>query len=95
MCQNSNLNRLINSNCKPAQECIKYSQDNFEYYQQRYSLTYFKNPFERQPQLIALENCHCETDKYLSVKMAELLVENVRIKQKFDRPKENIQFVFP
>jgi hypothetical protein len=27
--------------------------------------------------------------------MPELLVGNVRIKQKFDRPKENIQFLFP
>jgi hypothetical protein len=27
--------------------------------------------------------------------MPELLVENRRIKQKFDKPKEHIQFLFP
>jgi hypothetical protein len=77
------------------EDCIKYTQDNFENYQQRYGFTDFKSLFGRQPQLIDLQNCFCETDKYLRVKMPELLVGNVRIKQKFDRPKQNIQFLFP
>ena len=77
------------------EDCIKYTHDNFEKYQQRYGFTDFKNLFGRQPQLIDLQNCFCETDKYLRVKMPELLVGNVRIKQKFDRPKEIIQFLFP
>src|SRR4028119_138312 len=77
------------------EDCIKYTQDNFDDYQQRYGYTDFKNLFGRQPQLIDLQNCFCETDKYLRVKMPELLVGNVRIKQKFDKPKENIKFLFP
>ncbi|HEX8677841.1 MAG TPA: nucleotide kinase domain-containing protein, partial [Segetibacter sp.] len=77
------------------EDCIKYTQDNFDNYQQRYGFTDFKNLFGRQPQLIDLQNCFCETDKYLRVKMPELLDGNVRIKQKFDRRKENIQFLFP
>jgi hypothetical protein len=77
------------------EDCIKYTKDNFEKYQQRYSFTDFKNLFERQPQLIDLQNCFCETDNYLRVKMPEFLVGNVRIKQKFDRPKVHIQFLFP
>ncbi|MEJ7679651.1 MAG: nucleotide kinase domain-containing protein [Segetibacter sp.] len=55
----------------------------------------FKNLFGRQPQLIDLQNCFCETDKYLRVKMPELLVGNVRIKQKFDKPKGSIAYLFP
>ncbi|HEX8277194.1 MAG TPA: nucleotide kinase domain-containing protein, partial [Segetibacter sp.] len=77
------------------EDCIKYTQDNFDKYQQRYGYNDFKNLFGRQPQLIDLQNCFCETDKYLRVKMPELLVGNVRIKQKFDKPKENIKFLFP
>lgn len=77
------------------EDCIKCTQDNFDNYQQRYGYIDFKNLFGRQPQLIDLQNCFCETDKYLRVKMPELLVGNVRIKQKFDRPKKNIQFLFP
>jgi hypothetical protein len=77
------------------EDCIKYTQDNFEYYQQRYGYNDFKNLFGRPPQLIDLQNCFCETDKYLRVKIPDLLVGNRRIKQKFDKPKGNIQFVFP
>jgi hypothetical protein len=77
------------------EDCIKYTQDHFDNYQQRYGYTDFKNLFGRQPQLIDLQNCFCETDKYLRVKMPELLVGNSRIKQKFDKPKERIQFLFP
>ena len=77
------------------EDCIKYTQDHFDNYQQRYGYTEFKNLFGREPQLIDLQNCFCETDKYLRVKMPELLVGNRRIKQKFDSPKETIQFLFP
>jgi hypothetical protein len=54
------------------EDCIKYTQDNFDTYQQRYGFADFKNLFGRQPQLIDLQNCFCETDKYLRVKMPEL-----------------------
>ncbi|WP_207497118.1 nucleotide kinase domain-containing protein [Aridibaculum aurantiacum] len=77
------------------EDCIRYTQDNFEKHQQQYGFTDFKNLFGRPPQLIDLQNCFCETDKYLRVKMPGLLVGNVRIKQKFDRPKGRISFYFP
>ncbi|HEX8357101.1 MAG TPA: nucleotide kinase domain-containing protein [Segetibacter sp.] len=77
------------------EDCIKYTRDNFDKYQERYGFTDFKNLFGRPPQLIDLQNCFCETDKYLRVKMPELLVGNRRIKQKFVRPKEGIPFLFP
>jgi len=77
------------------EDCIKYTRDNFDKYQQRYDYTDFKNLFGRPPQLIDLQNCFCETDKFLRVKMPELSVANRRIKQKFDRPKGKIQFLFP
>jgi hypothetical protein len=54
------------------EDCIKYTQDNFDNYQQRYGYTDFKNLFGRQPHLIDLQSCFCETDKYLRVKMPEL-----------------------
>ncbi|MEJ7694532.1 nucleotide kinase domain-containing protein [Daejeonella sp.] len=77
------------------EDCIKFTQDNFDRYQQKYGFIDFKNLFGRQPQLIDLQNCFCETDKYLRVKMPELLVGNVRIKQKFDKPKGSIAYLFP
>lgn len=77
------------------EDCIKYTQDHFDSYQLKYGFNDFKNLFGRQPKLIDLQNCFCETDKYLRVKMPELLVGNKRIKQKFDRPKEKIEYLFP
>ena len=35
------------------------------------------------PTLIDFQNCFCETDKYLREKWLELIVGNVRIKQKY------------
>ena len=77
------------------EDCIRYTQDNFSKYQEKYGYTEFKNLFGRDPHLIDLQNCFCETDKYLRVKMPELVVDNTRIKQKFDRPKGSIDFFFP
>jgi hypothetical protein len=45
------------------EDCIKYTQDHFDNYQQRYGFTDFKNHFGRQPQLIDLQICFCETEK--------------------------------
>ncbi len=81
---------------KSFEDCIRFTQDNFQKFQERYGYTKFKNLFDRPPQLIDLQNCFCETDKYLRVKIPELLVGNIRIKQKFTHPKDNnIQFFFP
>lgn len=78
------------------EDLIRFTQDNFDRLQARFGYTEFNNLFGRQPHLIDLQNCFCETDKFLRVKMPELAMGNVRIKQKFDKPNNNsIQFIFP
>jgi len=76
------------------EDAIRFTQDNFEKYQQMFGFMVFKPLFNRNPTLIDLQNCFCETDKYLRVKMPHLMVDNVRIKQKFTSPKGNIAFTF-
>lgn len=76
-------------------DCIRYTQHNLNIYREKYGFTEFKNLFGREPTLIDLQNCFCETDKYLRVKLPELQVDNTRIKQKFVKPKEAIHFFFP
>ncbi len=77
------------------EDCIKYVEENFEELQNKFGYTKFVNLFGRNPTLIDLQNCFCETDKFLRVKMPELQVDNVRIKQKFTSPKEPFSFFFP
>jgi hypothetical protein len=77
------------------EDCIRYTQDNLDVFQKKYGYADFKPLFTRLPQLIDLQNCFCETDKYLRVKLPELRVDNMRIKQKFVHPKQNINFFFP
>jgi len=77
------------------EDCIRYTQNNFLKHQEQYGFTSFRNLFGRLPTLIDLQNCFCETDKYLRVKMPELQVDNIRIKQKFTNPKENLNYFFP
>lgn len=75
--------------------CIKYTQDNLGKYRQKYGFNGFKNLFGREPTLIDLQNCFCETDKYLRVKLPGLQIDNTRIKQKFSSPKPAISFYLP
>lgn len=77
------------------EDCIRYTQDNLSKYQEKYGYTGFKNLFGRDLKLIDLQNCFCETDKYLRVKMPELQIDNMRIKQKYKTSKGEIDFFFP
>lgn len=77
------------------EDCIRYTQDNIDLFQEKYGYTNFKPLFTRLPKLIDLQNCFCETDKYLRVKLPQLQVDNTRIKQKFSQPKQNLNFYFP
>lgn len=77
------------------EDAIKYTYDNFEKYQQKYGFTKFKNLFGREPALIDIQNCFCETDKYLRAKVPELQIDNVRIKQKYKRTDKELDFFFP
>ncbi|GAB6395204.1 MAG: ATP-binding protein [Bacteroidales bacterium] len=77
------------------EDLIRYTHDNIEKYRTQYGYSNFKNLFGREPTLIDLQNCFCETDKYLRVKMPELKVDNIRIKQIYRRNNNNINYFFP
>lgn len=77
------------------EDIIRYTFDNFEKYQQKYGYTDFKSLFGRSLTLIDIQNCFCETDKYLRVRMPALQVDNVRIKHKFKKPIDNPKLFFP
>lgn len=80
---------------KSYEDAIRYTYDHFEELQQRYGYTDFRPLPGREPKLIDLQNCFCETDKYLRAAMPELKVGNVRIKQRYKPTAKNIDFYFP
>lgn len=77
------------------EDAIYYIHNHFEELQEKYGYTDFRPLPGRNPTLIDLQNCFCETDKYLRAKMPELKVGNVRIKQHYRPTKERINFYFP
>ena len=77
------------------EDTIRYTQDNFNKYLVKFSDTGFKPLFGREPMLIDLQNCFCETDKYLRAKIPELQVDNKRIKQKYKETKKSMELFFP
>lgn len=77
------------------EDAIYYIHDHFEELQERYGYTAFHPLPGRKPKLIDLQNCFCETDKYLRAKMPEMKVGNVRIKQHYKPTKDRIHFYFP
>jgi len=76
------------------EDAIHYTAQNIEKYREKYGYN-FNNLFGRQPTLIDLQNCFCETDKFLRVKLPELSVGNKRIKQKFKMNPTKIDLFFP
>jgi hypothetical protein len=77
------------------EDAIRFTQENFDKYQMQFGFTEFKNLFGRKPTLIDLQNCFCETDKYLRAKVPELRVDNKRIKQLYRQNVKPIEFFFP
>lgn len=77
------------------EDAIKFTHDNFENFQKKFGFTEFQNLFGRSPTLIDVQNCFCETDKYLRARVPELQVDNVRIKQKYKESEKPIEFFFP
>lgn len=77
------------------EDIIKFTQDNFEKYQSIFGFDDFKPLFGREPSLIDLQNCFCETDKLLRVKMPELQVKNKRIKQQYKETPMPLELFFP
>ncbi len=79
---------------KSYEYIIMHTHENTEKYSERYGYS-FDNLFGRSPTLIDLQNCFCETDKYLRVRKPELNIGNTRIKQKYRKNKDKINYIFP
>lgn len=77
------------------EDAIRYTQLHFKELQAKYGFTDFKPLRGHEPTLLDLQNCFCETDKYLRVKMPDLLVGNKRIKQKYKSQGASIHYMFP
>lgn len=77
------------------EDAIRFTQENFEDYQRKFGQTEFRNLFGRVPTLIDIQNCFCETDKYLRAKMPELQIDNKRIKQKYKETPSVLNLFFP
>jgi hypothetical protein len=77
------------------EDAIRYTHENIETYQKKFGFDNFKNLFDRAPTLIDVQNCFCETDKYLRAKVPKLQIDNVRIKQKYKETNLPIDLFFP
>ena len=77
------------------EDAIVYTHDHFEELQVRYGFADFLPLPNRKLKLIDLQNCFCETDKYLRAKLPELKVGNVRIKQHYKPSRGKIDYYFP
>lgn len=80
---------------KSYENAIRYTHENFYKFQEKFGFTDFSNLFGRNLTLIDIQNCFCETDKYLRAKVPELQVDNVRIKQKYKESSKSIDLFFP
>lgn len=76
------------------EDAIRYTYDHLDVYQERYG-TNFEDLFGRAPKLIDLQNCFCETDKYLREKLPRLNIGNKRIKQRYKSKLQPIKYLFP
>lgn len=77
------------------EDAIRYTFEHLEEYRKEFGYDDFKPLPGREPHLIDIQNCFCETDKYLRAKMPELLVGNVRIKQRYRETPKAIDYEFP
>lgn len=74
---------------------IYFTLENFESLQQRFGYNDFTPVPGRKPTLIDLQNCFCETDKYLRARRPDLVVDNKRIKQKYRQGSKMSSIIFP
>lgn len=77
------------------EDAIYYIKEHLDELLSMYGYNEFQSLPGHEPTLIDLQNCFCETDKYLRAKMPELKVDNVRIKQKYKETSSSINFYFP
>lgn len=89
------INKCFISHGKSYEDAIRYTKEHFKELQAKYGYREFKPLEGHEPTLLDLQNCFCETDKYLRVKMPNLLVGNKRIKQKYKSQENSIYYMFP
>jgi len=85
---------FINKAGKSYEYLIEYTFENIDKYRTKFNYS-FQNLFGRNPTLIDLQNCFCETDKYLRVALPELNIRTKRIKQKYKQVLKPINYFFP
>ena len=89
------IKKCFNSYGNSYEDAIRYTHEHINRLQERYGFVAFRPLPGREPKLIDLQNCFCETDKYLRAKMPELKVGNIRIKQHYKPSSERIDYYFP
>ncbi len=77
------------------EDAIYYVHNNIDILRTKYGFSDFKSIPGHQPTLLDLQNCFCETDKYLRAKLPDLKVDNVRIKQIYHPSPSPIFLTFP
>lgn len=77
------------------EDAIFYVQQHLDELRKRYGYNNFKPLPGHEPTLIDLQNCFCETDKFLRVKLPELQVDNLKIKQYYKPTSGRIKYQFP
>lgn len=86
---------FYNLHPKEYENAIKYISNNFDDLLNYFSINNFRPLYNHQPTLIDLQNCFCETDKYLRKKVPSLIIGNTRIKQKYSPKKNKIKIFLP
>lgn len=89
------IQKCFISHGKTYEDAIRFTLQHFVELQKQYGYTDFLPLDNHEPTLLDLQNCYCETDKFLRAKMPELLVGNKRIKQKYKQTLEPLQYFFP
>lgn len=77
------------------EDAIMYTFDYLDRYRKEFGFKDFKSLPGRPPHLIDIQNCFCETDKYLRAKIPDLVLGNVRIKQRYVASPLSINYKFP
>lgn len=80
---------------KTFEDAIQFVAENFHELSKRYGYDHFRSLPNHEPTLIDLQNCFCETDKYLRAKMPDLKLGNTRIKQHYKESPIPISYMFP
>ena len=86
---------FIDIDKKDYERAILFTLENFDELQRKFGYTAFEDLYGRKPTLIDLQNCFCETDKYLRVKLPNLVIDNKRIKQTFSPADSPYALFFP